>query len=134
MISKTDQYALRAVLYLAQNPERPVRAAQVAGALRLPANYLSKILHTLARVGLLASERGPQGGFRLARPAAEISLAEIIQPFDTTASERSCLFGRPECSDESPCRVHHHWKQASDPVIDFFQDTRISDLLDEGDR
>ena len=68
MLSRTSQYALRAILYLADQPvERSVRAIDVAENLDVPANYLSKILHTLARSGLLISERGPRGGFRLAR-------------------------------------------------------------------
>lgn len=132
MISKTDQYALRAVLYLAQHSGAPVRAAEIARGLALPANYLSKILHALARAGVLDSERGPRGGFRLARPAEDVSLADVIEPFDSVASERACLFGRPECSDASPCPVHRKWKRASDPIIDFFNETKVSDLLNEG--
>lgn len=102
----------------------------MASGLALPANYLSKILHALARAGVLESERGPRGGFRLARPAEEIALADVIAPFDTFVEERTCLLGRGECSDESPCRVHERWKRASDPLIQFFENTTIADLLE----
>ncbi|UCC71967.1 MAG: Rrf2 family transcriptional regulator [Gemmatimonadota bacterium] len=134
LISKTDQYALRAVLCLAQQPAGlPLGAAHVAHRLGLPGNYLSKILHSLARAGVLVSERGPRGGFRLARPPEELWLAEVIAPFNSLVQQRSCLLGRGECSDDSPCRVHEHWRAASDPVIEFFKQTAIADLLGEVD-
>ncbi|MGD2217613.1 MAG: Rrf2 family transcriptional regulator [Gemmatimonadales bacterium] len=134
MISKTDQYALRAVLCLAQQPlGATLGAAHIAARLGLPANYLSKILHSLARAGVLVSERGPRGGFRLAKPAEQLSLAEVIEPFNSFVQRRSCLLGREECSDDSPCRLHSRWKGASDPVIEFFNGTAIADLIEEVD-
>ncbi len=134
MISKTNQYAIRAVLYVAQNQTHgPVRAAQVAQALELPANYLAKILHALARAGVLVSERGPRGGFRLGRPAEELSLSDVIEPFDPVTKQRGCLMGLEECSDDSPCQLHDSWKEASDPMIDFLCDTAVADLLEETD-
>jgi Rrf2 family protein len=134
LISKTDQYALRAVLCLAQQPEgSTLGAAHIASRLGLPANYLSKILHSLARAGVLVSERGPRGGFRLARPAKELSLAEVIEPFNSLVQRRSCLLGREECSENSPCRLHTRWKSASDPIIEFFTRTAIADLIQEVD-
>ena len=130
MISKTNQYAIRAVVYLAQEAaDHPIRARQVAGGLGLPANYLSKILHALARAGVLASERGPHGGFRLARAPEQLSLAEVMAPFDSVVQQRTCLLGRAECSDDKPCRLHDRWKAASDPVIEFFNHTMVADLI-----
>ncbi len=130
MISKTNQYALRAVLCLAQESGgRPVRAGQIASALALPSNYLSKILHALARAGVLESERGPNGGFRLARSPDQVSLAEVMAPFEAIVEARACLLGRDQCSDEDHCRLHERWKNASDPMIAFFNHTMIADLI-----
>ncbi len=134
MISKTNQYALRAVLYVAQHQQdAPVRAGEIAAEVGLPPNYLSKILHALARAGVLVSERGPRGGFKLARPAEDISLADLIEPFDPLDQRRGCLLGEGECSEESPCGLHDIWKSASDPMIDFFRETALADLLDKVD-
>ncbi len=122
------------MLYLAQEAgEHPVRAGEIAKGLKLPANYLSKILHTLARAGVLESERGPRGGFQLAIPASELSLAEVVAPFDVSFQERSCLLGRSKCSDEDPCRLHETWKKASDPMIQFFHNTAVADLIGKVD-
>ena len=130
MISKTAEYALRAVLFLARTGEtKPVPAADVARSLRLPENYLSKILHVLARSGVVTSERGRHGGFALARPSEGISLLEIVEPFDEMGARRQCLLGRPSCSDRSPCPAHARWAEVSDQVQDFFQDTTVADMV-----
>jgi Rrf2 family iron-sulfur cluster assembly transcriptional regulator len=112
---------------------QPVRAGQIAARLGLPANYLSKILHALTRFGVLESERGPHGGFRLARPPEQLSLAEVMAPFEAIVEQRSCLLGWDPCSDEAPCRLHEQWKRASDPMIEFFNTTMIADLVGQVD-
>lgn len=133
MISKTAEYALRSVIYLAEQEARGlVPATDVAAALGVPANYLSKILHTLGRQGLVVSQRGPNGGFRLARPAGEVTLAEVIEPFDQIAARRDCLLGRPQCSDATACAVHERWKEVHARVSSFFQGTKVSQLLGSG--
>jgi Rrf2 family protein len=123
------------MLYVAQHQQdAPVRAGEIAGEVGLPPNYLSKILHALARAGVLVSERGPRGGFKLARPAEEISLSDVIEPFDPLDQRQGCVLGRGECSEKSPCRLHDGWKNASDPMIDFFSETALADLLDKADQ
>lgn len=130
MLSKTAEYALRAVLYLARQPdERLVRATDVAEDLGVPANYLSKTLHTLARDGVLVSERGPHGGFALAIPADEIPLARVVELFDDLGPRQECLLGRPRCRDEDPCVAHSRWKETFDRVTEFFRETMVADLL-----
>lgn len=133
MLSDTAEYALRAVLYIAQRHEEgPVRAEQAAEALHVPRNYLSKILHVLAKEGVLSSTRGPQGGFRLGVPAARLRLFQIVQPFDSLEPRRTCLLGRPECSDRNPCTAHERWKGISDQVAGFFRGTTVAALLEAG--
>lgn len=130
MLSGTAEYALRAVLYLAEHAgRRSVSVGEVADALRLPPNYLSKILHQLGRTGVLVSTRGKHGGFRLARPPAEISLRAIVTRFDRVAVGRTCLLGRAQCSDRTACAVHWRWRSLAEEVSTFFRDTTVADLL-----
>ena len=68
----------------------------------VPADYLSKTLHGLARAGVVSSTRGKRGGFVLARAPHRITLAEVVAPFQDMG-ERTCLLGRPACSDARPC-------------------------------
>jgi Rrf2 family protein len=130
MLSQTSQYALRTVLHLARLPRGERGAApELARAVGVPANYLSKALHQLARAGVVASTRGKGGGFVLARPAGRISLAEVVAPFQAVG-ERTCLLGRPSCSDARPCPAHAHWKRVAEQVADFFARTTVADLLE----
>lgn len=130
MLSQTAEYALRAVFYLAERPERgPVRVNDVAEALGVPQNYLSKILHVLAREGVLTSLRGPRGGFQLGRNPKQLHLIDIVTHFDDLPSGRRCVLGRPQCSDTNPCGAHARWKPVSERIGAFFRDTTVADAL-----
>jgi Rrf2 family protein len=128
MLTQTAEYALRAVLHIAATEEgRPVRVDEVAEALDIPRNYLSKVMHVLARTGVLHSTRGPTGGFTLGRPATDIMLAEVIAGFDPL--EDRCLLMRRRCSDAEPCIAHHQWKHVAVQLRSFFRDTTVDDLV-----
>ncbi|MGD8319022.1 MAG: Rrf2 family transcriptional regulator [Gemmatimonadota bacterium] len=133
ILSQTAVYALKAVLYLAETDDGELaRVDDIADALDVPRNYLSKILHTLARSGLLASTRGPRGGFRLATDAAKVTLQQVVDPFDEVVERSGCLLGRERCSDDNPCAAHARWKAVSLGVKSFFRDTTVEDLSKQG--
>jgi len=130
-IGTTAQNAIRAVLFLAGKPaETPVRVDEIAAALDLPRNYLSKTLHTLVRAGVLRSGRGPRGGFQLAIAPARLPLAQVIGPFQPTGELR-CLMGRPDCGGPHPCAAHSRWSKVADAVEEFFADTTVASLQHE---
>src|SRR6516162_11794093 len=81
-LSARADYALRAVIELAAAGPGHVTAEQLARAQQIPGKFLETILTQLRRAGLIRSQRGPEGGFWLARPAADISLADIIRAID----------------------------------------------------
>ena len=128
-LPQTAEYALRAVYHIADHQaEGPVRVTDIAEALGVPRNYLSKTLHQLARAGVLRSTRGPHGGFRLAAPAERVTLAEVVGPF-LPAEGRACVLGRARCSDASPCAAHWRWKQVAERMRAFFGETAVGDLV-----
>lgn len=130
VLSQTAEYALRAALYMAEHGDaEPYRVTALAEALMIPQNYLSKTMHTLARSGIVTSMRGKHGGFRLARPANEIPLLEVIRPFDQLEARRQCLLGRSTCSDATPCAAHARWKDVADRTTAFFRDTTLADII-----
>ncbi len=131
MISKTAEYALRAVLYIArESGGHPVRANEIAETLEVPSNYLSKILHALAMAGILTSGRGPRGGFMLARSADELVLADLLEALDPGVLRPDCLLGNSNCSDHTACAVHERWKQVREPVCRFFRETTLADVVE----
>ena len=130
MLSATAEYALRAVVCLARNHEQAehTRANDLAEAIDVPRNYLSKILHELTRAGILKSTRGKNGGFQLAVPPEELPLLRIVQLFDHMGEQSRCLLGRPECSDADPCSAHERWRALADQVSAFLESTTLADL------
>lgn len=131
MLSRTAGYALHATVAIAEMERSgdPVKAAEVAELLSLPANYLAKILQALARAGVLVSERGRTGGFRLARDPSAIRLMDVVGGFDTLGPERQCLLGGGACSEVGGCPAHRAWGEASAPAFRFFENRTVADLM-----
>jgi Rrf2 family transcriptional regulator, iron-sulfur cluster assembly transcription factor len=134
VLSNTAQYALQAMLYLGQRAGAgPIRVDEIADNLAVPRNYLSKILHMLVKEKVLFSLRGPRGGFELARPAAAITLYEVVEPFHDIEARRTCLLGRKECSDIHPCVIHNQWKDVATEVARFFRETSLADVVEDAE-
>ena len=133
MISKTGLHSIRALAILADLPPgRCAGAAAVARRIGAPGNYLGKLLHALTREGLLESQKGMGGGFRLARDAAEITLLDVIRPTDGVDRLPQCFLGRPSCSETDPCPVHQRWAALRDAYLGLLAETTLADLVRHG--
>lgn len=129
VLSQTSEYALRAATLLAQRPGgTPVDVGVLADALQVPKNYLSKTLAQLSRIGVLTSVRGKRGGFRLAKPASEITLFDVVEPFERLGETRRCLLGQTVCSDRDACAAHDAWKAIGTRIVRFFRSTTLAEL------
>jgi len=118
MLSQKAHYALRAVLHLAsKGGGRPMQTVQIAKAASLPAKYLEGILLELRKYGILISYRGCKGGFVLARPASEISFADVVAATDGSLALSGCVsevaYARcDDCFDESHCEIRRALEKA----------------------
>jgi Rrf2 family protein len=131
VLSQTAEYALRATLFLARHtPGRTATADSIAAALGAPANYLAKTLHQLARAGIVEGVRGPAGGFRLTRDAAELTLAEVVLTFDEPFTRSACLLG-DRCDAGRPCAAHEQWVEVTAAMAEPLRRTMVADLLRE---
>ena len=128
VLSHTAEYALRAMLYLAQRSPEPVRLPEIAAEIRAPSRYLAKILSQLARAGVLNSTRGPAGGFQLAAGHQDASLFSIIAVFEQP-THRRCLLGHGVCGHNPGCTVHEKWAPIAQSTADFFARTTIGELV-----
>lgn len=130
MISRTAEHALRAVLYLARHADSgPVSVDVIAEALGAPRNYLSKTLHQLAKQRLVASQRGPNGGFWLAVPADRLTVARLVEAFDEPRAGSRCLLGERPCDPDAPCAAHERWTAVTAATRTPLARTTIADLL-----
>ncbi|MCG3151363.1 MAG: putative HTH-type transcriptional regulator [bacterium] len=134
MLSTTTEYALRALSHLAaQGPGASRRSQEIAEETAIPANYLSKILRSLATAGILRSARGVGGGYALARPMEQIHLIEIAELFDGVRAIPHCVLGSNfECSDVTPCGAHEEWKRVRTSYISFLEKTSLAAIAKPG--
>jgi Rrf2 family protein len=130
MLSQTGLYALQAVLHLARrgSPDS-VPAAAMAAALHIPANYLAKVLHRLGREGVLTATRGSGGGYRLAVEPEELTVAQVVAPFQELRPARTCLMGGP-CDLDDPCPAHARRTAWTASALGTLERTTLADLLD----
>lgn len=130
MFTQSGLHAVRALVVLARLPASEYAGAgQLAKETGSPRNYLGKLLQSLARAGLVESQRGAGGGFRLARPARKIALFEAVEPFEEISRWNGCILGNPRCSEAVPCALHDQWKTARQPYLDFLRKTTLADVL-----
>jgi Rrf2 family protein len=129
ILSRTSQYAIQAMIYMALQPTgTPVLNRDVAGRLNVPAPYLAKILQNLSRNGLLYSFRGRLGGFCLREDAADMSLMQLLQLTEGVDFTQSCLLGLKKCSDETACPMHVKWLPIKEQIIEMLNQMRLHDL------
>ena len=131
LLSRTSHYALQALIHLAQHEvDWPIPGPQIAQETGIPAKYLSAILGTLVRTGVLKASPGRSGGFRVARSPTRVSLLDVLTPFeaDLFAPHPTCPFGNPVCGDKDPCAGHSGWKIVLDTYQDFLKNTSVKDV------
>lgn len=130
MISTTSEYALRALSYLAsQRDGNSVLGRDLAREADVPANYLSKILLSLRRAGLVSTVRGTGGGYRLRRAPQRIRLSQIVDLFDGVANREGCVLGRNHrCDDDNSCSAHQAWHEVRAAYNHFLTATTLADI------
>lgn len=123
-------HALRALAYLAAKPDGEASLRrELAREVGVPAPYLAKVLGALARAGVLTAARGVGGGYRLARPADQIALVDVVEPFEGDGVRPGCLLrpGEP-CREDGPCSAHAAWAQVKTVYERFLRTTTLADI------
>jgi FeS assembly SUF system regulator len=115
-ITKQTDYGIVLLTHLAAHPDHQYNAPELSTEARLPLPMVSKILKLLAKEGLLLSHRGVKGGYSLARPAEEISMAEIIAALEGPIALTQCISVEGDCSHEPLCPVRSNWRRINEAV------------------
>lgn len=128
MLSQTVEYALRAAVYLAGQVEAPQTNEQISAATKVPAAYLSKVLQSLNRAGLVHAQRGVRGGFSLARSPDELSILEVVNAVDPIQRIHICPLGL-KSHGVRLCPLHKRLDDAMAQVEQAFSGTTLSEIL-----
>lgn len=132
MISQTAEYALRAIVYLADQGDAPQTTQQIAEVTRVPAGYLAKVMQSLGRAGLVRAQRGLHGGFTLAVPAKKLTVLDVVQAVDPLRRIEHCPLGID--SHQSLCPLHRRLDNAVAMVEKALGSSTIAELLAEPKR
>lgn len=138
-LSTRGRYAVMAMVELAARQPRgagascglrPVSLAELAQAQCLSLAYLEQLFARLRRAGLVASARGPGGGYRLARPATAIAIAEIVEAVEETLRATRCEEGSPGCLAGQRCPTHDLWSELGEQISLFFRHVTLADVVE----
>lgn len=132
MLSKSCEYALRAVAYIALNAEKDKRIGikEIAKELSLPAPFLAKILQTLVKAKILTSIKGPNGGFFINGNPQKITLLDVIEIIDGMETFRKCAIGLKRCSDHKPCPIHSEVKTYRDGLRESLRKKTLDKVIE----
>jgi len=128
ILTKTTEYAVRVLAYMAKEKEQLLSAKYLHEQLHIPYKYLTRLMTDLAKNGYLISVKGRDGGFRIIKDLKEISLANIVQSVEGMDSFNACILGFHECSSENPCAMHFVWEENKKQLLKTLKTTTLNDL------
>ncbi len=127
--SKTCEYAMRALQYLAEQKRGEFILTKTVGeATGIPQAYLAKIFQDLVRHDILSSRRGAAGGVALKKNPESISLKQVMEIIDDPEHFNACVMGLDRCANANPCPLHHVWKKARQNILSEMQTRTLASL------
>lgn len=127
-LSSRSRYAMRAMLFLAQNQQQGPQPLSRIAQCGLPGNYLEQLLGQLRRQGLVCAVRGNQGGYLLAKPAREISLGQVIAAVEGPVQLSLCM-QEAVCQEADSCGLHRTWSVVEEGIINLMDRFSLQDML-----
>ena len=130
-LTTKGRFAVTAMIDLALRQHTgPVTLAGIAERQKISLSYLEQLFGKLRRNQLVASVRGPGGGYCLAKSMTQMSVADIIQAVDETLDATQCG-GRGDCHDDHPCMAHNLWTSLNKRMFDYLRSVTLQELVDQ---
>lgn len=130
-LTTKGRFAVTAMIDLAQRQHNgPVTLAGISQRQKISLSYLEQLFGRLRRHELVASTRGPGGGYSLGRPLADVSVADIIYAVDEPLDATQCR-GRENCNDEHRCMTHELWASLNRVMVDYLDSVTLQDLVEQ---
>ncbi len=133
MFSKSCEYAIKALVYIAQQSKnsKRVNVQDVAHHIDSPISFTAKTLQSLTHSGILVSIKGKYGGYELSPDhLAALNLLDIVHQIDGDKIYSACLLGFDTCDEKNPCPLHYTFLTIREEVYKTLRETRILDLVD----
>ncbi|MCJ7935667.1 MAG: Rrf2 family transcriptional regulator [Chryseobacterium sp.] len=135
MFSKTCEYALRALIYIAQQSKNDSRVGikDISKSINSPEYFIAKILQDLSRKGFVQSAKGPNGGFYMDQKNRDVSIADIVREIDGDKLFSGCGLGLEQCSETHPCPLHDQFKSIRNNLRKMLENSQIQMFADNLD-
>jgi Rrf2 family protein len=130
LVTRKTDYAIRCILYLARDDDQVANVTEVSRNMHIPKTFLAKIFQRLVKAGLVESIRGMNGGFRLAKKPADISLLDIMAAIQGPVGINVCAVNSKKCRRSSTCSVHPVWVELRKEVDRRLREQTIAQLID----
>ena len=128
-LTTKGRFAVTAMIDLAMHDgSGPVTLAEISGRQHISLSYLEQLFGKLRRQTLVASTRGPGGGYQIAKPLGEVSVADIICAVDEPIDATQCR-GRENCRDEHKCITHDLWQSLNEHIFDYLRSVTLAQLV-----
>jgi Rrf2 family protein len=128
-LSRATTYAFYGLTYLATQPDRLVSLREISSRCGVPEKHLAKIFQSLVRAGMLASARGVNGGFALARAPGQISPLDVIEVVDGPVADSGCLLLGVPCDRSAVCRINAVWRRAQHQMLSVLREATLADMV-----
>jgi Rrf2 family transcriptional regulator, iron-sulfur cluster assembly transcription factor len=134
ILKKTTEYALSVLGFMATRNEEMYPAEYLYDELKIPRQYLRRLLTDLTKKGFIVSSRGRNGGFIFARELATINFTQVIEAMEGPEAMNTCLLGFTACILDHPCAMHDLWTEARLNMIETLTKTTFADLKEKYQR
>ncbi len=127
-LSKTSEYAIRILSFMARDAAKSYSAKFLVENLNISDKYLRRLMTDLSKAGLIYSTQGRNGGYSFAQSTEKITVAKIIDTVEGIDKYTGCIMGFDECSDENPCVMHLVWVKTRNTLLKTFETTTLAKL------
>ena len=133
MLTNASKYAIRAVLYLAENSSTKSKfgAKQIADDLEIPLFFIAKILQQLAKAKVISSTKGPKGGFYTSEKDLSKNVCAILEVVEKDKVLEGCFLGLSKCDDKNPYPIHHIVAPFKEAILEKFEKQSIDELAED---
>lgn len=128
-LTRRGDYAIRAVIALARHDPEVVGAPRLSAETGIPRRFVAQVMTEVVRSGIAEARLGRSGGYRLGRPAASISVLDVVEAVEGDVGRRSCVLRNAPCGMDGTCDVHGVFMAAQDALIERLRTATIADLL-----
>jgi len=127
-LSKTSEYALRILIFMAKEPDKLYTAKQLIEELKVSDKYLRRLMTDLSKSGFIRSIQGREGGYTFIKSINEIFLFDVIDSVEGMDKLNGCVLGFEKCSCTNPCAMHNTWQFVRAELNKVFRETTLSNM------